>query len=97
MKGNTLHNEMSCFDVELSSNSTVGSTTFKNVNRSHVVPGELKKRVSFSDENGSKNPNYQNTYKRLHTFEKLFWSPGLSQKPHDLAHAGFFYTGNIKT
>ena len=96
-KKNTLHNEMSFFDVELSSNSDVGSTAFKHGNRRHAVPGELRKRVSFSDENGPKHPNYQNTCKRLHTFEKLFWPPGLPQKPHDLAHAGFYYTGNIKS
>ena len=96
-KKNTFHNEMSFFDVDLSSDSNIDSTAYKHINRRHGMSGEPKKRVSFSDEEGPKYPNYQYNYQKLQTFEKLFWPPGIAQKPYDLAHAGFFYTGNIKS
>ena len=42
-----------------------------------------------------KNPKYANIFKRLDTFEKRSWPPGIPQKPRELADAGFYYTGTF--
>ena len=59
------------------------------------MPFNSEKRVRFIDECGPKNPKYTNIFKRVDTFEKRSWPPGIPQKPRELADAGFYYTGTF--
>ena len=56
-----------------------------------------KKTVSFSDEVGPKLPQYKELEDRIATFERRSWPPSLSQDPHKLAEAGFYYTGKLSS
>ena len=95
-KKNTIYNEMSFFDVQQSLDSKDSSITNKNSNLSPKIPENRKKKVRFSNDIGPTYPNCGNIHERLQTFKRLSWPPGISPKPYDLAHAGFFYTGNSR-
>ena len=93
-KKNTVYNEMSFFDVQQSLDTNNCKTTNRNSNHFHKTPKNMKKKVRFSNDIGPAYPNRGNIHERLQTFKRLSWPPGISQNPYDLAHAGFFYTGN---
>ena len=94
-KKNTLYNEMSFFDDIQGFESNDSSPKYEQDNKFHNVSNNIKKKVHFSEEKGPIHPNFENIHERLQTFKRLSWPPGLTQKPYDLANAGFFYTGNI--
>ena len=94
-KKNTLYNEMSFFDDIQGFECNDSITEYEQDNKIHKSTDNIKKKVHFSEGNVPIHPNFENIHERLQTFKRLSWPPGLTQKPYDLANAGFFYTGNI--